>query len=66
MVLPQVYHYDSCIQVINATLNLKKNEGKPHRHPPQPNDFCKKIDARWAEQLPGKRGQVRRIGINCS
>ena len=28
----------------------------------QPNDFCQKIDARWHERSPGKRGQVRRIG----
>ena len=28
--------------------------------------FLQKIDARWAEQLPGKRGLVGWIGINCS
>ena len=28
----------------------------------QPNDFCKKSSARWAEQLPGKRGLVGWIG----
>ena len=28
----------------------------------QPNDFCQKIDARWRERSPGKRGQVRWIG----
>ena len=28
--------------------------------------FAKKSVAQWAEQLPGKRGLVGWIGINCS
>ena len=57
MVLPQLSHYDSCIQVINATLNLKKNEGKPHRLPPRPNDFWKKSARVGMNAHPGSEGK---------
>jgi hypothetical protein len=32
----------------------------------KPNDFRRKSSARWAEHLPGKRGQVRWIGMKKS